>query len=53
MQKVMGVLMLSIIVMSLWMVPAVALTGQIDGGVQINQAICVNSTTSNLMISIG
>lgn len=47
MQKLMGVLMLSTIVMSLWSLPAIAITGQIDGGVQINQVICVNSTTSN------
>jgi hypothetical protein len=46
MQKLMGVLTLSMIVMSLWSFPAVALTGQIDGGVQVNQAICVNSTAS-------
>jgi len=51
MQKFMGVLTLSIIVMSLWVLPAVAVTGQIDGGVQVNQAICVNSTTSNTSIA--
>jgi hypothetical protein len=46
-KKLMGVLMLTMIVINLWIRPAVAVTGQINGGVQINQAICVNSTASH------
>jgi|SRR5687767_8046896 hypothetical protein len=46
MQKLIRVWTLILVVMSLWILPAVALTGQIDGGIQINQAICINRTTS-------
>jgi len=45
MQKLMSVWMLILVVMSLWVLSAIALTGQIEGGLQINQAICVNRTT--------
>jgi hypothetical protein len=42
----MGVLTVTMVVMSLWGLPAVAVTGRIDGGLQVNQAICINSTAS-------
>ena len=44
MQKLIGVLTLTLIAVSLRNLPAAAVTGQIDGGLQVNQAICVNST---------
>ena len=46
MQKLMNVWMLILVVLGLWVLPTVALTGQIEGGIQINQAICVNRTAS-------